>query len=1554
MNERRATSQNTGDGAFGSPAEAPAARGAGPGARWVPRVPGFVCARGVRTGPAGGVWLAHVEGATPTEATHVVRACVDVPLFAPAGAGPSGAGAAQRFAARCERQRMLTARASASDGVGRGHVVSLVASGPLGDGAGAYDVVARYGTSAAMLSAGRTRMQPHVLYEVVSGVLSALAAVGEADGGRPHGAVRAGHVLIDDREGPTRWRVGLDHPQSEAALGLDLGRALMHDLRGVGEVIHELVLHKPFQELGGYPIVSGPEWAGLGKLAPRWIELANALLDPRARPGDLTLEGVRRAVLALEARPRSPQRKIVAAAAVGVLVLCGGVAVAAHELHKQRERVQEIRAEFVYDDYVRWCEAYEDWFGRFTTVDLPAAREELSRDAHLAGTMLAAIAAVEANPRLTLDPKAAANKQIQARTYREMPALLLERPDLQDEDLGGQVKFAVAAVDAAANAAEAWPLRGALRTRAEAYEADTRPWAGPIAALLRASDVADARAPGAAAAMARALRLDAACTRLDAVDAAIADAARRLAAAGEATPSGDPEDGLLRAFSAFAEAERLRALAGAGDGGAGNGGAENGGADLAAVERLLARAEELRDLGERLAAFAEAGFAGVDREAFAAGGTALRRFTEAGGTGAAATAELYAAWLVEAQSAAFAALDPTQDPRRAWAAPETLARAQGVIAELRRVLREVAERELTRARPGDPSLDERVRAAAAEVEAVRALRWNRAARDRVQIETARLSAAAEQLLLDAERLNAQLTVDQTQYLAELRARGVVSGDGLASVDAAFVRRRDELLAAFDAGGEFYTLFRGVLGAEQFAAELEQRLRVEPEMPRTPRGFSGPALRRSVLARRDAAARTVLEGVVWSESGVQAESAALAHAESLAEQERAWLGRVGELVGLYAEIDERLAAWRLPDEASGARAGASAGTIDALAGEAEASELLRDAGVQGSVAATRARLRALRETLASDDPVALVASSRLDAGTPTEVAHAAYLRLHDVGGGAWPAGPADVAGDLDRRDALLDAARASLGAARAREVEQRLRAMSRERWGRALARAADAAGVTLAMAAAPRAGVSPGDDLSDLPASAAFNAALHNAATATLPTVLTEDEATLRAVAGRLHAELDALASRMADEGLPLDEAGRAWLEKLAELKVPPEQLAASVEPQDIGPGRASGSPWEPEEVVEIDRITYHWPSAAAPEFSLTFALVEDEAGSGLSEPWYVCTQEVSLGLFRHIVEAHAGGYGAFAERALWRQLRDARDPAGMTTWPGPRVWAWDAAARAPGAGEPGRLVPNATWLAPHPQLKEFPAYPPELGPQDASGRIAESQGSPSLEHPMNAVSYGAAWHAARALGCAIAPPAVWSAARAQLEPSATTGADAAWNLRDETVARQAQHVEAAARKIGGATLFSEPTVGSIWSDEQPPAGEAAPTLGDDGRLWFDTVDGARGRTLRHLVGNVAEWAALEPADGNPDDPVDDRVFVIGGSALSPPWVAAEEARPVRSRVSGRIGYGHADVGFRLAFAPGGGLRQSINKRLNRLLQTPPYVLAVATGDASPAVAGEAP
>ena len=332
-----------------------------------------------------------------------------------------------------------------------------------------------------------------------------------------------------------------------------------------------------------------------------------------------------------------------------------------------------------------------------------------------------------------------------------------------------------------------------------------------------------------------------------------------------------------------------------------------------------------------------------------------------------------------------------------------------------------------------------------------------------------------------------------------------------------------------------------------------------------------------------------------------------------------------------------------------------------------------------------------------------------------------------------------------------------------------------------------------------------------------------------------------------------------------------------------------------------------------DRFTLAIPGANPP---FVFQRVEPTN----DRPFYLCTTAVSFGQFAGVIQAA----GAWEQTAAfsWGITPGQRD-----TRRGPRVWEW---TQRP----PYQMVNPLLWL--HPDDDNDYAPPFRIDRFNRTALSDDVGGNPSPEHPMQQIPAEAALYYAGLCGCRLPTASEWRDAFAIFE---RTVPPERWNLRDQTWDQQRRY----------AAESASPTV--RWPDEgifRPeqitiPAGPDAKARPEtDGTLFFRTVNGTGGGTFHELVGNVAQIVCEAP-DAFDDlkdkssvatirqflDQSPNSLFVIGGSALSPPDVPLETPLPV---VHSDVAY--SDVGLRLAFtAPA----RSLSERLAWVLAGQSYL-----------------
>ncbi len=272
---------------------------------------GHAIERPVAVGVRESTWLAYDRTGDP---------CV-IEVWERFDDGPVAGADLDAFVERAALQRRVAAAGGNAERIlGGGHVVGVRTLEATDFGA--FYTRDRYGVSAAELAAGKVRLRGDALHEIMSGVVGGLQIFRER-AGRPHGGLDASAVLISDGA-PGKRRVGLRAPATAGELA-EIGDPDGDELRRIGLLIFELVQHRPFRAMGGYPVRDGSEWQGLGKSGGFWLGLVNELLAPSGCR--LTLGEVASRIAGLRFRVDKPGAGVWlgrAGIAAAVLGLVGG------------------------------------------------------------------------------------------------------------------------------------------------------------------------------------------------------------------------------------------------------------------------------------------------------------------------------------------------------------------------------------------------------------------------------------------------------------------------------------------------------------------------------------------------------------------------------------------------------------------------------------------------------------------------------------------------------------------------------------------------------------------------------------------------------------------------------------------------------------------------------------------------------------------------------------------------------------------------------------------------------------------------------------------------------------------------------------------------------------------------------------------------------------------------------------------------------------------------------------------------------------------------------
>lgn len=120
-------------------------------------------------------------------------------------------------------------------------------------------------------------LEPDHIRKIIEPLVQGLVSLRQTQG-RAHGNIKPTNVLVQGRADLSKARVVLSDPKptSRCRSPEDDQR----DARDLGDLVHQLILHRPFQNLTEWPIQSTDRWQRLGRVGAAWLELVNRLIDP--------------------------------------------------------------------------------------------------------------------------------------------------------------------------------------------------------------------------------------------------------------------------------------------------------------------------------------------------------------------------------------------------------------------------------------------------------------------------------------------------------------------------------------------------------------------------------------------------------------------------------------------------------------------------------------------------------------------------------------------------------------------------------------------------------------------------------------------------------------------------------------------------------------------------------------------------------------------------------------------------------------------------------------------------------------------------------------------------------------------------------------------------------------------------------------------------------------------------------------------------------------------------------------------------------------------------
>ncbi|MBX3366315.1 MAG: hypothetical protein KF912_03250 [Phycisphaeraceae bacterium] len=1436
----------------------------------------------------GQVWLARMIGETEERYAVKVIDCGDLSYVA------DDEIVSARLAAFLEAAKVQGAAGEGWAGVHQ--------SGRLSDSA--YVVMDALPLSLTRLVEGRSAVSGHTLVAVTTGIARALLSVWRTSH-RGHGNLKPSNVFFLKPDDLRVSPVAITDPAAPGELSSDKGEVA--DLHAIGEQIYQLVVHRPFKALGGWPVPPGKEWDRLGKVGAGWRELCSELLDPDLKPGQITLESVAERAAALTPPPKPVLRYVLAAVAVISLVVGGFVA-------WQRSPLSPLDW-----NSSLWTEVCDDseWYALVVRAALTGEEDEALRKyvryLPVIGSERSTFATdtpdlKDLNPdfarviRNFLLSSSDSVSEAQWERFGEMyPDVYTKKGSFNRVDIKRAVdELADDKVRPPWMLGDARAISAAIGERVMYPTANfesfrTQSISGSQGEISRAS-----YGTYFARFMQKELQREIE-SQIELLRGQIGESA------GDAVPTPRAteeirislDQGMLWQRSDTPMAGRIRALASVGRDasrlqtgwkalqetvGKIEGSPASADAVAASTRRALSEAIASADqaaglqgvlvaiehwektLQQAASIIAERGQTEIDWVSLRTRPDAELAYAQAAEGNL--SEEGVRVWVsaladerywkiteprppftaereIEATSRALASIDPDD---REWRGVEIAA----IEAELR-------------------SVQERIRVATE-------LPWIRMNRQTVIAEAGATRGEAERLARETEELIAFMRTSATDQIQRWMSEDVSTLTDIVAIRDGWTITRQAIALRLgeDAGGKpaqlrsaLWNARRAILWDESPAtgeireAGWAKRLSDwNAASPATrPTSWDEGAWASAVQAKREAMARTLLRAIDGWDFTMRLDrwsnfDEVRSVEERAWESSESWASSCRSMAADFQRIESLIGLWYAPDE----RPGDGQETIAQLIGKWTGNDTVADARRAVAIVAANAERLGAVSTSDRARRVTLMSGREDDAW----LRFAAWRSLAQSGADSmWPAGLDELREEIRSRSELLSQTVNISQETRRAQVRQEIESSGTRRWSNAIL-AGGLTDVEGIMGLREQMGVIAG--ASGLDPRAEINIALYEF----VASIRDREEEEAKSMAGALVSRVRSLSPATAAPA-SLDRSLSA-LERTLGGGVTRKTLDQVL--AENGPGRhrdftVRSKRGGDDGFSAPDAITY------ANRQSVTFEFIR--VNESESEPTYLSADELSIAQVSALLTIFPGGAAKVGE--TWSTFREPLGPGDVTVWQ-PRGRTI----------EPFAVRDSGWWTSDNVGAAE--AFPPGMDPPSP----------PAPESPVQWIEPETVEAIARTIGCRLPTSAEWRLAlERERRERAAASRSAGANLRDPTFAAFTAHVAQLRSRSSVRSLEYPHRGGYDPGDLKGDDAFASATLENDGSIWFEPqTHPSRGVLFRHLIGNVAEFVNDSPgAKGG--------YGVIGGSALS---ISPDPERLVRARTDSAF----ADVGARLAFS----------------------------------------